>query len=344
MGLKFKNIKKWILFGRGTLCINSVKYLKEKNQDVIIVCGKRNLNEVVGDKCFEELIKYNAIECYVSDDINKDKNIIKMVDNACIGVSLDAPWIFKKNFIQLFNGKLINSHGARLPQDRGGGGLSWRIMRNERTGYSILHQIDTGVDTGNIIKYKEYIFPEHCRTPIQFMEHATNSDDVFLKEFYSEVLKGVEFRVFPQSEYLSMYWPRLHTDTHGFIDWSWKRSQIENFICAFDDPYNGASTFIKDIKVRLKKCYSSVSDGLFHPFQYGIVYRKNSELLFIAVDGGSIIVKEVINDNGENVSDAIKVGDRFVTPCNVLLKAKEFRAIYNSNGLKGENSENSEAR
>ena len=70
-----------------------------------------------------------------------------------------------------------------------------------------------------------------------------------------------------QLEYLSIYWPRLSTEHHGYVDWSWSLKDIERFICAFDEPYPGASTYIGSRKVHLKEGYADFNDGLFHPFQ-----------------------------------------------------------------------------
>ena len=47
-----------------------------------------------------------------------------------------------------------------------------------------------------------------------------------------------------QNEGSSVYMPRLHTLTNGFINWDWSSKEIGLFIRAFDDPHEGASTFI----------------------------------------------------------------------------------------------------
>ena len=38
--------------------------------------------------------------------------------------------------------------------------------------------------------------------------------------------------------------PSLNTLKNGFIDWNMESYDLYNFINAFDDPHNGASTFI----------------------------------------------------------------------------------------------------
>ena len=34
----------------------------------------------------------------------------------------------------------------------------------------------------------------------------------------------------------STYWPRIDTESHGWINWNWSGEEILNFIKAFDDP------------------------------------------------------------------------------------------------------------
>jgi methionyl-tRNA formyltransferase len=133
---------------------------------------------------------------------------------------------------------------------------------------------------------------------------------------------------------LSTYWPRLSTHHHGFIDWSWSAADLERFICAFDDPYAGASTYWNGQRVRLKRVFSDA--GLtFHPFQSGIVYRKTADTLWVAASGGGLALQSVSNDDdGLDCRAKVRLGDRFSTPAAVLEQAQEFRAIFLPSGLK----------
>lgn len=331
----FPKTKNWMIVGGGILLQRLIKYLDEKSCNLTVVCGERHLEEKVeGNRTLKEKLRDSKINFITSSNINKDERVIAKISDDTIGVSLDAPWIFRKDFIDLFKGKLVNSHGARLPQDRGGGGFSWRILKNDRLGFSVLHQVDPGIDTGEIVKIKEFLYPSSCRIPSDYFKYSIEEDIALLKEFYNETQQGKPFKLTSQPEYLSIYWPRLHTDIHGYINWSWKLKYLESFICAFDDPYAGASTFINGEKVRIKKSLASVSDGIFHPFQAGFIYRKAGGTLAVATEDGSLLISNVINQDGEDIVDKLKIGDRFFTPDEFLRKACEFRAIYTSRGLK----------
>ena len=242
-------------------------------------------------------------------------------------------WIFRKKFIDRFSGKLINGHGTRLPQNRGGGGFSWQILVENRLGGSLVHQVDTGIDTGAIVDFREYVFPRSCRIPLDYNRFSYQMNKIFFQDFFQAVQDNKDFELTTQQEIGSSYWPRLSTINQGFIDWDWSLEQIDRFICAFDDPYIGATSFIKGDRVFLKKSLIGYQDGNFHPFQTGIIYRKTDQRLFIATENGALIVEHVADEQGCDMIKKIRVGDRFYTPREHLEAARCYRPTYNAQGL-----------
>ncbi|MBI3021857.1 MAG: hypothetical protein HYY59_07660 [Candidatus Omnitrophica bacterium] len=114
---------------------------------------------------------------------------------------------------------------------------------------------------------------------------------------------------------------------------SWSLRDIEAFIDAFDEPYAGASTFLNGVRVRLRRATAESLDGAFHPFQTGLVYRKSQDRLFIAATEGSLVVGEVLSDEGTNILQQVRVGDRFYSPSEYLEGAKRIRVFYRATGL-----------
>lgn len=333
--LNFGPIDKFILFGCCSLLLSVAKRIIRDGYQLTVFSAKRHLNEEIKDgKCLSELLYTNHIPFYESLDINKDLRILENISDKTMAISIGAAWIFDEDFINLFDGKLINMHGTRLPQHRGGATVSWQILRQDRLGFCLMHQVDKGIDTGNIIKYEEFVYPCSCRIPKDYQEYYYNQNMKFFGEFLTEIKNKNDFVCIGQPEYLSSYYPRLNTYKQAFIDWSWSLEHIECFINAFDDPYCGASTFIEGERVFLKDCYVSYVDGRFHPFQAGIVYRIGEGILFVAANEGTLIVKAVLSEDGQSIINNIKVGGRLFTPFEYLEKAKSFRAIYTPCGLK----------
>lgn len=329
--MNFGKINSVIIMGGGMLVSNFAIELKKNNFEVMVVTSPRQVFE---DKKFHNVLKDNNISFLISENISTESKVIEKITNNTLGISVGASWILKKEFIEKFNGKLLNIHGARLPRDRGGGNFSWLALQSKRLGYCLIHKLDQGIDTGEIVKISEFYYPPECRIPIQYKEYYLQQNENFLKEFIGEIKEEKDFDTIKQPEYLSTYWPRLSTEHNGLINWNWNLKQIEQFICAFDEPYMGASTFIDDKKVFVKNCMISTDDGIFHPYQKGLIYRKTTEAFFVATEDGSLIIKKIVDEKGNDMVEELKVGDRLFTSIEHLEKAQKFRPIYTSKGLK----------
>ena len=127
--------------------------------------------------------------------------------------------------------------------------------------------------------------------------------------------------------------PRLSSRNNGWIDWDNDIVELFAFICAFDDPYLGTSTLLNNKIVRIKSVSFSKAEKEFHPYQFGLVFRKTEKWIIVACKSGSLIIEEIIDNKGTNIVDKIKVGDRFITPHNRLDVAKK-RVFYTPKGKK----------
>ncbi|MBI4657242.1 MAG: hypothetical protein HY735_00075 [Verrucomicrobia bacterium] len=334
--ITFGDIDHFVLFGGGRVLANVALKLRSSGYAVRVVTSERHRNEFLPDSpgTFESFLADQELEVTVSDDVNDDSRVLGYMTDRTLGISFGAAWIFEKEFIDRFEGRLLNSHGSRLPQDRGGGGFSWRILRGDRQGFSLIHQVAPGIDTGTIVAYNEYLFPHHCRIPVDYQNYSLKMNLELLDMFLEKLRARSEFECVGQPEYLSTYWPRLSTDLHGYIDWGWSATEIEQFVCAFDDPYRGASSFVNGTKVRLKKCLMGTSDGTFHPFQYGIIFRASGSAIHVAAKGGSLIFTNVTAEDGTDMMGRLGPGDRFYTDREHLDEAKRRRVIYTPRGLK----------
>ena len=75
-------------------------------------------------------------------------------------ISFGYRHIIKKDILKYFDGRAINFHISYLPWNRGADPNLWSILENTPKGVTI-HQIDEGLDTGNIFCQKEIIFNEN---------------------------------------------------------------------------------------------------------------------------------------------------------------------------------------
>jgi methionyl-tRNA formyltransferase len=327
---------KILLLGGGRLLRDLCVWSESNNHHVSVITSSRHAVEVINNETLESFLNKNNIPYLISDDIdNKEVEYFISDTQETFCLSLGAAWIFKTNVIEkYFQNRLFNLHGTRLPQNRGGGGFSWQVMTANRFGFCVLHLVDGGVDSGDIILFDEFLYPAACRIPIDYENLYVEKNFVFLTNLLNHItLKEKHVKPIAQSEYFSTHWPRLHTLTNSWIDWSMEVNDLERFICAFDDPYSGAQTYINGKNVHLKRVSLNFQDGVFHSYQSGLVYRKTKSWICVCVKGAALIIESVIDENDINMLDLIKVGDRFLTPIEELEGGKK-RVIYGPSGLK----------
>ena len=337
MSLKIDNINKIVLLGGGRLLLALVRWCRSEGLPIFVVTAPRHaIEEIENGNSLNKILSAEDVPFLVTEDIATNEVSEFLGDlNHAFCLSLGAAWIFKDEVIKnLFCGRLFNTHGTRLPQNRGGGGSSWQIMMGNKLGFCQLHLVDGGVDTGDIVKTKEFLYPPSCRIPKDYDDVHYNRNLDFLIDFILEIKQGeVNIETSNQTEYFSSYFPRLNTRDHGWINWNDEITQLERFICAFDEPYEGAKCFWHDQMVFIKKVCVDFQDQSFHPYQSGIIYRNNGEWLSVCAIGGSLIIEDIVDSDGKNLIQEIKIGDRLVTKTETLDRRFE-RVMYTPVGKK----------
>jgi methionyl-tRNA formyltransferase len=316
-------------FGGGRLLslINSELCKKKYNKiKQFVFISKRHANEKIEENLtFKDFLIRRKINFKILNKV--DKKIKNKIQNNSIAVSFGSSWIFDKKTINLFKNKFYNVHGSDLPEDRGGGGFSWQILSNSRVLTSTIHFLSPGIDKGKII-FKNKITISNKLLPLERQQIYEKRNKIFfmkkLKKLFKSNLKSIR-----QNEDKSTYWPRLNSQIHGWIDWKWSSKEILLFSNAFDDPYEGAKTKLNNKTVFLKKCFIQKTKGTFHPFQTGIIIRKNKNYLSVSCKNTILSFKEILNSKKKRISlKDIKIGDRFHTPSSILEKALETRFRY----------------
>lgn len=344
--MKIGQIKKIILFGGSNFLAEFARYLKKtKKFDVLVFSSKRHLEEVLWKENISlgEFLKKIDVQYFASKDINSEINLKKNVNKNTIGIAFGAAWIFKKKTVGLFEKyHLLDFMGIDLPRYRGGAHSTWQILHRNRVGVINLQIIEGDIDSfhkGKIIKRVAYKIPRGLKTPIEFYDNNIVVCRRFFRDFLSDLEKGSDFETKMLDETRSAYYPFLSTEINGLINWDWNGENISLFIDAFDEPYRGASTFLYEQKVYLKKCQMLPKEDNYHPYSSGLVIRKGTKSIFIATVGKLLKLDQVLNKNGINIIDNVQVGDKFYTPYKELDKSRSFKAVYNWKGLTSERDE-----
>lgn len=324
----FEKLKNIYFLGAVNFFDKLIKINNKLKVSTNIISSSHQAKELTLDK---KIIKHDQI------DERFKKTIRKNVDSKnTLFVSLGARWIFKKDTIKnLFNDNLVNFHGTRLPYDAGGGGHSWKIMRQDRIDNQLVHIVDDGIDTGPILFNKSKVIPHKYKLPFEIEEFRIENFLSFYEEFIKKIKSKEKFVKKFQPNYLGRYNPRLNSSINGWVDWNLNSYDLINFINAFDEPYPGAITMVNDQKVYIKKAQLHGGESPNHPFMTGIISRHDVNWLIVSTkDQNSLIIETVNNNKEQNIISNLKAGDRFYSPIKNLESAKNKRIKYNSSGLK----------
>lgn len=333
--MNFGQIDTFVIFGGGATLVDIARWTQDRGHAVTVFTSPRHASESVGDdgETFQSALESSNISVYVADDINDDPNLAGHVTDTTLGLAMGPAWIFREGVLELFSGRVVNFHGIPLPKIRGGGHYTWQILMGDDTGGCNIQLIERRLDAGKVIKTLEYKIDGPPRIPRDYFEAASSHDLPFLKEFVQEVERGTTYEPFDLDEDTSTYYPRLNTAGQGLIDWNWSGTEIERFICAFDDPYPGASTMIGDRRLFLKDCHLLEGSAAFHPYQSGLVVRRRRSTVHVATTSGELAIRSVTDEHGEDGYSSLSRGDRFHTPVADLDQSRRFVARYTGTGL-----------
>jgi RimJ/RimL family protein N-acetyltransferase/methionyl-tRNA formyltransferase len=338
--MRFNSISKVILFGGSATLIGIAEMLKLEGIKTIVYTSPRHAAEVLNasGETLLDMLNELSLSPIITEDINKETSHMDEISPNTLGLGIGEAWSFSAAIIDKFGGRLLDFMGIPLPRYRGGAHYTWMILRDDRKSGCNLQIINDEMvqglfDSGEIVKSKKYVFPK-AHNPQEYFEIEVREGVAFIKEFISEVKKCKDFDLKKIDENQSLYLPRLNSLKQGWIDWSWSGEEIERFICAFDDPYKGASTRLVGERVHLKGATLDTSEAPFHPFQSGIITRViEKEGVVVATTSGHLKLKHVLSEDSTCINTSLRAGARFYTPPNDLHSAMEFYAVYGTSGL-----------
>lgn len=235
-------------------------------------------------------------------------------------LSVSSDWIFGGQHIERFGPNFFNLHGSLLPSLRGGGGLTWAVLSQVRESGVTIHFVDTGIDTGEILMQRRFAVGEGLRLEPLIKLHRDQARQL-LKDFFGKAQstsKEIKSDEILESKLPQSYWPRISTETNGWIDWSWPASAIVDFIRAFGPPFGGASTHFRGERIRLIDAGLESANAPHHPFQWGIIYDQQADRLIVAANGGSIHLSALRIGDHDVTPDRSWLGERLYTPQAIL--------------------------
>ncbi len=335
----FGKIDRLALFGGSWVMAAVCRWTASQGMHAHLFTAARHMDGEVGPsgETLRQVVDETGIPVTITDDINREPALGAFVTSGTLGLAFGAAWIFSRETAALFGGRLLDFMGIPLPRLRGGAHYTWQILMQDRQGSCNLQLIKGGEETfhrGPIVLRSDYRFPDTARIPQDYFEAAVPIELAFVQGFLEQVRRGATFTQQHLDESSSSYFPFLYTPAHGLIDWSWTGDDIARFICAFDRPYRGASTWLDGRRIFLQDARSDATEGPFHPFQAGLVYRITASGLFVAARGGAVVVGRMIDESGQEIHARVRLGQRCHTPRERLDRVLRHEIEYDGSGMK----------
>ncbi len=321
---------KFVLLGSGyDLCRIADALLKRKFPDPVIVTHKkifhtRDLKLLEKTIHYEDIFEYakkKGLTLIEEDDINNSEIIDELLKLKCnIAFSHALRSIVKKEFLDKFHNLVFNIHPSLLPHERGAATYSWRILNDQNHLAATIHQVDEGIDTGHIVFQIKRSMNKKNPYPIDYDVLTTKIYKILIEKFLKSFETCKKLKLISQKDEKSSYFPRLHTETNGAIDFTWSANEIERFVRAFSYPYPGAFTFVRGEKIHVMECTVQKSQKKYHPFAGGRISKiySNGSIKVITKDDFLIVKKIRVKNKEITPSEIIKINDVFYTPSEFI--------------------------
>ena len=307
-----------VYFGNGQRAYICLNYLIKNNIQIDCVVSSK-LEEKKKTSSLISLAKDYKIKYFLTDDPNEEKS-----KNFFLGLNADIfilggyDKILKKHIIEIPKKLCINLHGGKLPEYRGSSPLNW-VLINEETEFTIsIIKVDTGVDTGEIIKdYTQKI--EHNDTIVDLHRKANKYFPKLLLDVINDI-RNDRLNYRKQSPKKVSYYP-LRNKKDGFILFDQlNASEVHGRIRALSLPYPCAFSFWKSKKVYF--ITSELNDFKFYG-EAGKVYKKTKKGFLICCKDVSIWITKAKFDDGSDAIKLIKKYDSFTTIRGQILSSFE---------------------
>jgi methionyl-tRNA formyltransferase len=209
--------------------------------------------------------------------------------------------ILPKTFLDMPALGAINVHASLLPKYRGPSPVQNALLAGEKITGSTIMQMDAGIDTGDILRQKEFPIRDGEDYPALKKRMSHFSADLLI-ETLEYLLQG---KVTPQKQDASLAsYCQLIRREDGLIDWREDGRAIFNRSKAFSG-WPGIYTFWENGggKRRIKLNRISFVEGDFAERQIGEVFVEN-KLPCIKAGTGAIAIHEMQLEGKSNMSGA----------------------------------------
>ncbi|MDD4088216.1 MAG: methionyl-tRNA formyltransferase [Tissierellia bacterium] len=281
-----------IFMGTPGFAVPTLEKLHESSHNVVLVVTQPDKPSGRGKKLKSSEVKETAerlsLKIFQPDKIKKQENIDVLKSyNPDVIVVVAYGQILSKDVLTLPKYGCINVHASLLPKLRGAAPLNWAIINGDtKTGITTM-QMDTGLDTGDMLLKTEVEIDENMNVG-ELHDILMHKGADLLIETLDKLEKG-ELLPQKQDDSLSSYAPMFNNENRK-INWSLSAKNIHNLIRGLS-PWPAAYFTMDEKPVKVyRSSYINDSSNNHEP---GYVIKADNEGIFVKAKDGIVILKEI---------------------------------------------------
>ena len=282
--------KKVIIFGCQEIAVNIINFLKKKKEIEIalVVTYDLPLDATYNYKIVSDFCKKNKLNYIKFSNFNENltNNILKI--NPDLIITCYFRKIIPAKIINMTK-NIINLHPSYLPYYRGPVPTAWAILNNDKYSGFTIHEINNGIDTGNIIVREKIIIKKNDTGYDLYKKGMNLGYKMFTKNF--DIIINKKYKPIIQKEFGS-YFGKLEVEQ--FINWQYKASHILNLIRVYAHPYNSAKSKIYNKYLLIDKAELYKDKKILAQKPGKIEKIINGKYPVISCSDGLIILKKFI--------------------------------------------------
>lgn len=257
------------------------------------------------DDILKQLAFDNDIDYLKHPNINSDEFLSEIQEYECdLFVSMSFNQIFKSRIINLPRMRTINCHAGKLPFYRGRNILNWVLINDEKEFGITVHDVDEGIDSGDILLQKLYPISDQddyaSLLDVAYVECANVLYDAIKLIRESKETPIKQSSIHPVGFYCGM---RKIGDE--VINWNQTSRELFNFVRSISDPGPKARAKLNGKEIKINKV-NMIKDAVEYKGIPGQIVGKIDGKPIVKLIDTMLIISEF------EYEGIIKVGDRFI--------------------------------
>ncbi|VVC03241.1 Bifunctional polymyxin resistance protein ArnA [Candidatus Burarchaeum australiense] len=222
------------VIGNGTIAVECCAHLLGLGENVAFIVGDHKDDGRDGwQKSLAKFARGHDIPFHQPEGINEQKWYDFFAKEAPdFLLSFQYRFIIRRQIIGSARKLAANLHFAPLPRYRGMYPIAWALLNGEKEFGVTIHEIDPGVDSGDIIAQKLFSVEESDTARTLYFKAVEKGAELFREAWPS--MRGMSFRRTQQDPAKALYNPKGSIDfSRNRMDWSLPAEKAFNFARAF---------------------------------------------------------------------------------------------------------------